>query len=54
MNGSKDVVHTYAGIPLSHRKEQTFASFGTQMDLEVIIPSEIKGKYDLIPLIREI
>ena len=26
----------------------------TQTDLEVIIPSEIKGKYDLIPLIREI
>ena len=28
MNGSEDAVRIYAGILLSHRKEQTFATLG--------------------------
>ena len=38
----EDVVHLYKGILLSHEKDEIMAFAGTWMDLEIIIPSEVR------------
>ena len=54
----QDVVHVYSGIRLSHKTNGTMSFAATQMQLEIIIPSEVshkeKGKYHMISLIRGI
>ena len=40
----EDVVHTYNGILLSHKKEQSNAFAATWMQLEIIILSEVSQK----------
>ena len=51
----QDVVHIYSGILLSHKKNGIMPFAATQMQLEIIIPSEVshkeKGKYHMISLI---
>ena len=50
-----DVVHIYNGILLSHKKNEIMQIAATEMDLEIIILSEIsqteKDKYHMISLI---
>ena len=55
----EDVVHTYDGILLSHKRMNEIMPFiATWMDLEIIILSEViqkeKSKYHLISLTYEI
>ena len=57
----EDVVHTYNGILLSHKKEWNNAicsNMEIAADLEIIIISEVsqkeKHKYNMIPLIHRI
>ena len=49
------MVHIYSGILLSHKKNGIMPFAATQMQLEIIIPSEVshkeKGKYHMISLI---
>ena len=51
----QDVVHIYSGILLGHKKNGIMPFAATQMQLEIIIPSEVshkeKGKYHMISLI---
>ena len=51
----QDVVHIYSGILLSHKKNGIMPFAATQMQLEIITPSEVshkeKGKYHMISLI---
>ena len=51
----EDVVHICNGILLSLKKNETIPFVSTQMDLEIIIPSEVnqkeKDKYCMISLI---
>ena len=51
----EDVVHICNGILLSLKKNETMPFVSTQMDLEIIIPSEVsqkeKDKYYIISLI---
>ena len=48
----EDVVHTYNGILLSHKKSEIMPFAATQMDLEITILSEVrqteKDKYHMI------
>ena len=50
----KDVVHTYIGILLSHKKDEIMLFAATWMDLEIITLNEVsqteKDKYHLISL----
>ena len=54
----EDVVHTYNGILLSHKKEWFMLFAATWMDLEIVILSEVsqteKDKYHMISLICRI
>ena len=51
----KDVVHTYNGKLLNHKKEQEMPFAATWMQLQIIILSEVNHKekdiYHMIPLI---
>ena len=51
----QDVVHIHSGIRLSHKTNGTMSFVATQMQLEIIIPSEVshkeRGKYHMILLI---
>ena len=53
----EDVVHTYNGILLSHKKNKILPLVTTWMDLEDILPSEIshieKDTYCMISLLWE-
>ena len=42
MRKDKDVVHIYNGILLSHKKSEIMPFAATQMQLEVIILSEVR------------
>ena len=42
----EDVVHTYNGILLNHKKDEIMPFMATWMDLEMIIPSEVRQKKD--------
>ena len=45
----EDVVHIYNGILLSHKKERKMPFAATQMDLEIVILSEVRQrKTDII------
>ena len=48
MNGKGEVIHTYNGILLGHKKEEIMPFVATQMDPEIIILSETsqKEKYE--------
>ena len=52
----EDVVPIYNGILLSHKKDEIMPFAATQMDLEIIILSEVcqteKDKYHMISLIH--
>ena len=52
---NEDVVLTYNGILLSHKKNEIMSFAATWMDLEMIILSELsqteKGKYHMISII---
>ena len=49
------MVHIYNGILLSHKKDEIMPFTATQMDLEIIILSEVsqkeKDKYHMLSLI---
>ena len=51
----EDVVHTYSGLLLSHKKEWNDAIFSNIEDLEIIILGEVsqkeKDKYHMISLV---
>ena len=51
----EDVVYTYNGILLSHKKEQNWVICRDMIDLETVIQSEVsqkeKNKYHIISLI---
>ena len=44
MNGSRDVVHIYNGILLSHKKNEIMPFAATWMELETLILSEVSHK----------
>ena len=54
----EDVVHTYNGILLSHKKNEIMLCAPTWMDLEIIILGEVsqteKDKHHTISLVYEI
>ena len=52
----KDVVYTYNGILLSHKKKEITASAATWMDPEIIIVTEMsdKDKFHMISLIHAV
>ena len=51
----EDMAYIYNGILLSHKMNEIMSFSSTQMDLEIIIPSEVsqkeKDKYYIISLI---
>ena len=52
------MVHIYNGILLSHKKSKMMSFAAIQMDLEIIILSEVsqkkKGKYHMVSLICDL
>ena len=51
----EDIVHIYNGMPLGYKKNEIMPFAATQMEVEIIIQSEVsqteKDKYHMISLI---